>query len=296
MTPTLDPIPRGIPVRYIYLDEAGWSQTEPVTVVTGVIVHADTQIIPFEDDLRTVLSTVPEQYRDGFIAHAKSIWGDPIYREGWSRAKRRRFMRRIVRIPSLFGGAIAIGVCKRSTPNDASGRWRTDVFHLMQAFGHCLASADYFLRNFCGPSEVATVVADEITVKGAQGGLRRMLRHLQKNTEIVPFKVLNSREGDGEGFNEQRITRVRDTVHFVDKEYSPLLQIADHCAFGVRRFLEGQEFGEELVSEMSTNHAVETLRKIKDGGNAAGVLLYSATPSTLISLPSHVARLSPSFL
>jgi hypothetical protein len=47
-----------------------------------------------------------------------------------------------------------------------------------------------------------------------------------------------------------KISRIKDGAHFVGKADAPLLQIADACAFGLRRFFAEQKFGDEFVQSI----------------------------------------------
>jgi hypothetical protein len=62
-------------MRYVYIDEAGISDNEPVAVVVGIIVNADRHYLRTEAALRFVLGKVPTGLGPNFISHAKSIWG-----------------------------------------------------------------------------------------------------------------------------------------------------------------------------------------------------------------------------
>lgn len=46
------------------------------------------------------------------------------------------------------------------------------------------------------------------------------------------------------------VERVIDRAHFVAKEDAPLLQIADACAFGFRRYFSGLSYGDDFVRLM----------------------------------------------
>jgi hypothetical protein len=46
---------------------------------------------------------------------------------------------------------------------------------------------------------------------------------------------------------EFAITRVVDTIHYVKKKNGPLLQVADACAYGFKRYFEGLGRGDEMV-------------------------------------------------
>jgi hypothetical protein len=43
-----------------------------------------------------------------------------------------------------------------------------------------------------------------------------------------------------------RATRIRNTIHWVDKQDDPMVQIADACAYGLRRYFARQSFGEDF--------------------------------------------------
>lgn len=47
-------------MRFIYMDEAGTSAHEPVTVVVGVIIHADTQWVSAADLIRYHFQAIPK--------------------------------------------------------------------------------------------------------------------------------------------------------------------------------------------------------------------------------------------
>ncbi|MGX4773891.1 hypothetical protein ACWAUC_29290 [Bradyrhizobium guangdongense] len=51
-------------MRYIYMDEAGTSAKEPVSVVVGIILHADRQYVNAEARLDEALKLVPTELQD----------------------------------------------------------------------------------------------------------------------------------------------------------------------------------------------------------------------------------------
>jgi hypothetical protein len=121
------------PVRYIYVDEAGTSAKEPVSVVAGIIIHADTQYMAVEKRLNEVLQLVPHELREGFVFHAKSVWSDRSYREVWSFADRLDFLKKVMAIPREMGLAIAVGMVRRDSevPEGVGSR---EKFHHAMAF------------------------------------------------------------------------------------------------------------------------------------------------------------------
>ena len=46
---------------------------------------------------------------------------------------------------------------------------------------------------------------------------------------------------------DMRVTRIRNSVHFVEKGEDPLVQVADACAYGFRRYFAKEKFGLEFV-------------------------------------------------
>ena len=53
------------------------------------------------------------------------------------------------------------------------------------------------------------------------------------------------------GYNTQqtdaRLSRIRKTIHFVKKDEDEMVQIADACAFGMRRYFSRLQFGDEFM-------------------------------------------------
>ncbi len=53
------------------------------------------------------------------------------------------------------------------------------------------------------------------------------------------------------------ITRIRDTVHFAEKAESPALQIADICAFVIKRYLAGARDGDRFYRILAGTHEIK---------------------------------------
>ncbi len=247
-----------IPVRFIYLDEAGTSAKEPVSVVAGIILHADTQYGAAEDALHAVMQTVPSQYRSGFHFHAKSVWGDPRYRDGWSLAERTSFLKNVMSIPRKLKIPVVMGMVRRDAPPipGVTEFMKEEQFHHMMAFSGCIRRADKYIREHAPPSEIATIVAEDIPEM--RSFLRDMLA-LDRIDGYAPIidrahlKMTKHEDTTGIFRQEQAlgVKRIRDTVHFASKDDSPLLQLADACAFAFRRFLSHQTSGQEFAEAVT---------------------------------------------
>lgn len=237
-------------VRYIYIDEAGISAQEPVTVVVGIIIHADTQWKSAESKIAKLFNDgIPECHKHNFIFHAKSIWGSKKYRENWSRQDRLNFLCSMMKIPRELNIPIALGVSNRNIPKISfdSKMSQEEIDHLM-AFIICVSQAEKYINKYASPNEIATIVAEDIPA------VRRLLRstfHNVKNFPVIfPIKQLHQTEklsGGQKLATEISISRIIDTVHFTEKAYAPLLQIADACAYGFRRYFSKQKYGEDFI-------------------------------------------------
>jgi hypothetical protein len=226
------------PVKYIYVDEAGTSAHEPVTVVVGVIVDADRQWVKAETALKQVLKSVPKHYRDGFIFHAKSVWGDKKYRDGWEFRERLQLIKSVAAIPRAVGIPISLAKIRRDADTqEGLASLKVDMslsqWQHYRAFLECVQVADGYIRKSAQKDEVATVIAEDVPE------MRRNLKHVlwvAKNMFLpfIPGHVWG-------------IERIRDSIHFADKDGAPLLQIADACAFSFRRFFAEESYGEEFL-------------------------------------------------
>jgi hypothetical protein len=241
-------------VRFIFMDEAGTSANEPVTVVVGLIAHADEHVLSAEALALEAIGSVPPAYKDGFVFHATQVFGDKKYQAGWSMSDRLQLLASMMSIPRRIGMAICLSAHWRGSVDyqeipEALGLSGSQFEH-WSAFRDCIALADRNIRRHAGLREVATVVAEDVPE------MRRFLkacpRLLREHPYHVPPEDMRKTERDKEaGYSVQsgelRVTRIRNSVHFVEKAEDPLVQVADACAYGFRRFFAGEKFGVEFV-------------------------------------------------
>jgi hypothetical protein len=242
-------------MRYIFMDEAGTSEREPVTVVVGLIVHADDHLLSAESLALEILGAVPAQFRDDFVFHAMQVYGDPKYQKGgWSLTDRLGLLQAMMSVPRRIGMAICLaanwrGAVDFSAQHKGMGLTPAQSDH-HQAFVQCIFRADRAIRDNAGPREVASVVAED--VPEMRRHLKEIPKVLRKKALYLPQTHLRETVSDKEaGYKLQsgdyRVTRIRNSVHFVDKSDDPLVQIADACAYGFRRFFAGEKFGAEFA-------------------------------------------------
>jgi Protein of unknown function (DUF3800) len=234
----------------IYTDEAGTSRHERVRIVASLIVDTSAKWRAADTALREVIMKVPQLHRNGFVSHAKSIWGDHKLREGWPKQERVSFLKEILEIPRNLGIPFAIGKVKADSPvghvveefikKSKIGLYQFE--HLI-AFNNSVARADYYIRHYCEADEVATLIAEDVP------DLKKLLRKGLAAMKDNPMWIMGSQyfAPNSPALMEWAITQIVDGVHFVDKKDSPLLQISDALAFAFRRWLSTENCGEALV-------------------------------------------------
>jgi hypothetical protein len=240
-------------VRFVYIDEAGTSDEEPVAVVVGMIAHADQQVMLAEAAVREVLEAVPPEFKEGFWFHAKEVWGAEKYKERWRMTDRLDLLHNMMRLPRRLDMAISFGMVRKTAPLIPplmeKGMNEAQVRHYM-AFLYCIATADRWIRDNAEVSEVATAVAEDVPE------MRRFIKDMPRRLRVNPIisqkdwhapNQADTQAGFINQFGDLRVSRIRNVVHFVEKGDDPLLQLADACAFGLRRYFSEQSFGDDFL-------------------------------------------------
>lgn len=125
----------------------------------------------------------------------------------------------------------------------------TEHHHLV-AFSLCVAHADRFVVERGRPNEVATLVAENIPER--ERLLRGAFRLLKKQPLSLTMEHGSSAVApEPATVTNFSISRIRDVPHFVAKQESPFLWIADACAFSYTRYLSGGSFGAELIAPIA---------------------------------------------
>ncbi|MFA6967145.1 DUF3800 domain-containing protein [Bosea sp. (in: a-proteobacteria)] len=236
---------------YIYIDEAGTSALEPVTVVAGVIIDADRHWRLASEMVADVLDEyVPAAIRPNFLFHAKKVWGGlKEYRHLWTKEQRFDLIAAMASIPRFLPSAITIAKCRRDYRPPIDDRLSPHAFHHLFAFTRCIARSNKYVRDWGSKNEVATVVAEDVPEK------RKLLRialeipefSFPMDADHVIVSESEKRAGKVTQTNPGPIDRIVDTIHFVEKHQAPLLQIADACAFSFRRYFAGEEGGDAWI-------------------------------------------------
>lgn len=252
-------------MRYIFVDEAGTSAPEPVTVVVGLIANADEDIIDAENLFYDVIGGIPEELKDDFCFHAVDVYQNRDNDHFWSFADRRALLRSVLEIPQRIGMSISVSVTAKyklkvqvpevmGTPSEA--------IHTL-TFTRCIAIADEFIRKNCGHKEVATVVAEDVP------SMRSKLKGIPLTLRKNPISFQNKETGSHAQF---RVTKIRNSIHFVDKSEDPLVQIADALAFSFRRYFADLKHGKEFIDCIMDDSPFKTeLEELKNKNNQEAV-------------------------
>jgi hypothetical protein len=238
-------------VRFIYVDEAGISVNEPVTVVVGLIIHADTQWRLSESELKQTFEAVPKCYRQNFIFHAKEIWGSKKYRESWDIQDRLAFLYDVMSIPKRLNIPLVLSIAHRnaSYPLAIPESLPKEQFQHAAAFMFCMAKADAYLKRRAEQNEVATIIAED--VPRWRRFLRALLPLARDRANFPDAFILKKGEKLNAIEAHWNISRIIDTIHFTEKAHAPLLQLADACAYGFRRYFSKQSHGEDFAKAIS---------------------------------------------
>jgi hypothetical protein len=241
-------------LRFVYMDEAGTSAKEPVTIVVGLIVNADDQLMFAETAVNEVLGAVPQKFKKGFVFHAKEVWGSQVYREEWAMADRLALLHSMMSLSKRMKIPIALGMMRRDAQVPANvseaAEMTPEQYHHWMSFIMCVARADKYIRDHAGLREVAAVVAEDVPP------MRKFLRVVPKLLKTNPYTakpdslrptLAEVAAGYMTQQSEMRASRIRQSIHFVEKEDDPILQMADACAFGFRRYFSEQKFGKDFL-------------------------------------------------
>lgn len=253
--------------RIAYIDEAGIAnpQHEPTVVVAGIIMHVDTEWRPLHDHFNGLVERfVPEGKREGFVFHAKDIWhgeGEVFDRELWKNRDRRDVLRAICetvtkfKLPIVWGHSnrAAVADVLKEEPGFQDSKVITRVA-FMSAFADCAIRAELWMKKY-GSNELMNLVIENNNQlrKFAKGTYRELRKNPQLTRLVGPLLP---------------IQRIIDAPSFMDKEDAPPLQLADTCAFLIKRYFGSRndvaEYMHKLLPSMLYAFDQGELRKLQE--------------------------------
>ncbi|MER8702221.1 hypothetical protein NKH30_23500 [Mesorhizobium sp. M1273] len=231
-------------------------------MVVGIIIDADKQLMRAEAAVNEALESVPTDLRKGFVYSAKDVWNNPDYWEKWSRSNRLAFLKSMMSLPRRLKAPITLSIVRRGLIKEPLSEppMQPHQFEHFMAFATCIARADKHIRDHGQIDEVGTVVAEQASemTKFLRAGA---LFHRQFPRVIPPSDLSPTEEETKLGYIKQetelRVSRIRATIHFVEKSDDKLILLADSVAYGFRRFFNRAEFGDQFVRSIIGNDLSE---------------------------------------
>lgn len=224
-------------MRIAYLDEAGISNPahEPYLVVAGIILHADEHWRPIEEHFRAIARRyLPDEPRPVF--HAMEIFHGTgkFDRKKWPRSRRVHLLAELCEIPGKFNLPVIMGFHHRERHREMILKQYPKT---SEAQVQILTHADTFFKAAITIEGWMQRVTKDETVMLIAEDAKRMKTAL---------KVIHSGYADryaetGTGAKLFHSTRIVETLHFAGKSESMPLQIADVCAFVIKRHLMDKE-------------------------------------------------------
>lgn len=124
-------------VRIAYLDETGLSsmEQEPYTVVAGLLLNGDEEMIRLEKNLAEIVAQFPENHEEKRFIHTAQMYGGYGAfkdRNGWNRDLRFRLLDEVANLVASIEGPVVYGFYKRAQMHpENSGFSRLNLKHPM---------------------------------------------------------------------------------------------------------------------------------------------------------------------
>jgi hypothetical protein len=174
-----------------------------------------------------------------FIFHAKDVWhgtgffpreeaAGPI--NGWSRPRRLKVLEALSKNPEKFSlNVVWAAVDRRGflESHDAKGLQKKELEGLAHAhaYFHTIRKIDnWMIEN--AASEYTTIYAED-------------RREVRSYLDLVHTMCVDRSVDENAPTTAFSSTHIAEPVAFVAKHRSPILQVADHCAFIIKRKLQG---------------------------------------------------------
>ena len=230
-------------VRIAYLDESGTGSLEadPYLVVAGVIVDADGHAAQLTQNLHKILhGSTPPGVRVPRYLHAKDIWhGTKEYDKiRWPFERRMQILKALSLCPVAHMATVVYGAVDRAKVRQmhpGTSQKRQDEIAYAQAATLCIFQVERFMRERAKEGEIASITFEA----GPKGS--RLVKEIAYS---MRFPKLGEFGQDVMDFLP--LTRIIDNPNFQEKTDSSILQLADYCAFALKRRETGSSGWEGL--------------------------------------------------
>jgi hypothetical protein len=224
-------------MRVAYLDEAGIGDidNEPIVVVAGVIMHADGQWLTVEKRLKAcVLKHIQEQDRAGFYFHGKDVFSGSKHlpHSRYTREHRWALLDELCGLPHELSLPVFFAwIDRRELGKKHPTAPIKDLTTAAQAIcaSVCMFAIERFMRENYG-NEVAFVVHEN------NDQSRAIVREMHNEFRNPSKQLQDFQNSHGTAYSLP-FKNIVDTAHFAEKKDTPMLQLADICAFAIKRRL-----------------------------------------------------------
>lgn len=237
-------------VRVLYLDESGIGNIhkDPILAVAGVLIHGDTQWGPIADRLRTILDDAPPPgvKRPRFL-HAKDIFhgSREFPRRDWPEELRYNILDQVGAIPAEFDVPVVWAAMDRRVfaeqhPKDSDASRLRDVYTVCALT--CIMEAEIYMRSLKDSEEVCSITIEQN--HELQKRIPEMIDFIREPGEETANLI--------EGWERCiPLKKIIDTPSCQPKSASSILQLADYCAFAIKRRLQQSFGGGRLVAPIA---------------------------------------------
>jgi hypothetical protein len=243
----------------VFVDESGVAANESLSAVVAVIMD-EGQIDFAETALKLSIQTMlPAKHREGFIFHATDLINKAHYRDGWSDSDRYGFIYHIMSLARKIGASIVIGMVKRDSDSILDKldigpvKFREHELQPALAFNYCLFIADEVVRkiNYCETNAIVIAENTQTMERYLKIAFSDLVKNPQfiKADEQLPTQA-QLKNGDQPTDRELSIKVISDELNFVGKGDNTMLQLADACAYGIRRYFARQKNGELMIEQI----------------------------------------------
>lgn len=221
-------------MRIAYVDEGGVSK-EPYVVVAGIVPDPNLHHFYIVEELEALRKRLPA-HRKRAIFHAMDIYhgSGEFPREEWPNLEDRlTLLDDLVSIPGKLGIDVVYAYTEKEAARAAYAEWNgkesLSVFAHIITGGSCVLQIEAFLRCL-GDGEVAHMVAENN--QAARTRISAIHNFLSEQDIVLPEELRHTHS------KLLPLKRVIDTPLWAEKRESAPLQIADACAWTIRRALQ----------------------------------------------------------
>lgn len=227
----------------VYLDESGIGdiQHEKYVVVAGVIVQSE-QYKAVQKRIEEVRDKyVPEKYRKNFVFHAADLFQGSeklIGKAEFPLAQRHDALEALISITSELKLPVVQAFHEReAVRRDHPNLNAQEAVVLTQAIAatSCMLTVEGFTQRYAQASTLALIIYEN------NNQAKKLVKSMHK--EMLNPDNLGKLVDPGDIERMKKIVplqRVIDTAHFAEKSEAPILQLADVCAYFIKRRLMGR--------------------------------------------------------